>query len=99
MELQLHNFPGFELLLRLRTRLLRLRARPALVMQLVGGWPYRPRICLYMPHMLNLVAKLFEQCSCYQLILSISYAVIQHAIRADMVISVIYPSHDIYAPR
>ena len=45
--------------------LLRLRTRPALVMQLVGGWPDGPRICLYMTHILNLVVKLFEQCSCY----------------------------------
>ena len=78
---------------------LRLRSWPALVMQLVGGWPDGPRICLYMPHILYLVAKLFEQCSSYLLMLSISYAVIQHAIRPDMVISVIYPSHDIYSPR
>ena len=43
--------------------LLLLRSRPALVMQLVGGWPDGPRICPYMPHILYLVAKLFEQCS------------------------------------
>ena len=43
--------------------LLRLRSWPALVMQLVGGWPDGPRICLYLPHILYLVAKLFEQCS------------------------------------
>ena len=86
-------------LLRLRTRLLRLSARPALVMQLVGGWPDGPRICLYMPHIVYLVAKLFEQCSCYLMMLSISYAVIQIALRPDMMISVIYPSHDIYSTR
>ena len=47
-------------LLRLRTGLLRLRARPALVIQLVGRWPDGPRICLYIPHILYLVTKLFE---------------------------------------
>ena len=85
--------------LRLRTRLLRLKTRPALVMQLVGWWPDGPRICLYMPHILYLVAKLFEQCSCSNLLmLSISYAVIQHAIRPDMVISVIYILRTTYIP-
>ena len=43
--------------------LLRLRTRPALLMQLVGGWPDGPRVCQYMPHILYLVPKLFEQCS------------------------------------
>ena len=72
-------------------------------MQLVGGWPDGPRICLYMPHILYLGAKLFEQCSSlviYQFLdISLSYAVIQHAIRPDLVISVIYPSQDIYSPQ
>ena len=86
-------------LLRLRTRLLRLKTRLALVMQLVGGWPDGPCICLYMLHILYLVAKLFEECSINSLMLSISYAVIQYAIRPDMVISVIYPPHDIYSTR
>ena len=85
-------------LLRLRIRLFRLKTRPVLVMQLVGGWPDGPRICLYMPHILYLVAKLFEQCSCYLLMLSMSYAVIQHAIRPDMMISVIYILRTTYIP-
>ena len=84
-------------LLRLRTRLLRLRARMALGMQLVGWWPDGHRICLFMPHILYLVAKLFEAYACYLLMLSIPHAVILHAIGPDMVISVIYPSHDIYS--
>ena len=79
--------------------LLRLRTRPALVMQLVGAWPEGRRICPYMPHILYLVEKLFQQCSINSLILSISYAVIQHAIRPDLVISVIYILRTTYIPR